>query len=90
MVRDSDPPVDRPSTDASPEEVAIASEEWRRIRGLLAQLPDLQRDAISLRFGAGMTSREIGAVLGKSEAATQKLISRALGRLKEAYRDDDR
>jgi DNA-directed RNA polymerase specialized sigma24 family protein len=48
-------------------------------------LPADQRDAIVLRFATGLTAREIGTVLGKSEAASQKLVSRGLAALREAY-----
>jgi RNA polymerase sigma-70 factor (ECF subfamily) len=73
----------------SPEDAAIAAEERRWLLGLLATLPDLQRDAIALRFGAGLSSREIGQVIGKSEDATKKLLTRALAALKESTRHDD-
>lgn len=78
-------PMDSRSPDPGPEETAIVRDERRRVRLLLADLPELQRDAVALRFGAGLTAREISAVIGKSEEATQKLISRAVARLKEAY-----
>jgi RNA polymerase sigma-70 factor (ECF subfamily) len=68
-----------------PEAHALRSDERRRLRALLDQLPDLQRDAVALKFGAGLTAREIGQVLGRSEEAAQKLVSRGLARLKEAY-----
>ena len=55
----------------------------------LGALPDLQRDALVLRYGSRLTAAEIGAVIGKTEAATQKLLTRALGALKEAYRDHE-
>ena len=47
-----------------------------------------QRDAIQLRFAAGLTAREIGGVLGISEAAAQKQVERGMQALKEAYRAD--
>ena len=50
----------------------------------VARLPETQRDAVWLRFAAGLSAREIGTVLGKSEAAVQKQIQRALGALGEA------
>ena len=53
-------------------------------------LPEPQRDALALRYSAGLTARQIGAVIGKSEEATQKLITRALSDLKEAYGHDQR
>ncbi len=55
------------------------------LRSLIDGLPRLQRDAIQLRFAAGLTAREIGAVLGISEAAAQKQVERGLLALKEAY-----
>jgi len=55
----------------------------------LARLPAPTRDAIALRYTAGLTSAEIGRVLGKSPDAVQKLIERGLDTLKEALRDDD-
>jgi RNA polymerase sigma factor (sigma-70 family) len=55
---------------------------------MIDALPDAQRDAIQLRFAAGLTAREIGDVLGVSEAAAQKQIERGLATLKEAYGDD--
>jgi RNA polymerase sigma-70 factor (ECF subfamily) len=55
------------------------------LRTLVDALPPDQRDAIQLRFAAGLTAREIGAVLGLSEAAAQKQLERALHALKEAH-----
>lgn len=66
---------------AGPEDSAV-------LRGLIADLPTTQRDAIQLRFAAGLTAREIGVVLGLSEEAAQKQLERALSALKEAYRGD--
>lgn len=79
--------TDPASQEPSPEEVAIRADECRRIRLFVADLPEVQRDALALRFGAGLTARQIGTVIGKSEEATQKLISRALARLREVTHD---
>jgi RNA polymerase sigma-70 factor (ECF subfamily) len=85
---DLDDIVDVAAPGETPEEQAIAAEERRRIRGLVARLPEVQRDALALRFGAGLSSREIAVVIGKSEAATKKLLTRSLAVLKEAIRND--
>jgi RNA polymerase sigma-70 factor (ECF subfamily) len=82
---DTDVPA---SEDDEPERSALVAHERRQLRMLLADLPDVQRDAIALRYGAGLTAREIAVVIGKGEEATQKLLSRALRRLKETYRDE--
>lgn len=72
----------------SPEEAAIEAEERRAILLLVSRLPDVQRDALALRFAGGLSSREIAAVIGKSEAATKRLLTRSLAALKEALRND--
>lgn len=72
----------------SPDESAIAAEEARWIRSLVARLPEAQRDALALRFGSGLSSREIASVIGKTDAATKKLLTRSLATLKEATRHD--
>ncbi len=74
--------------DHGPEVVALSRERRRAIAHALAALPDQQRDAIVLRFGSGLTARQIGDVLGKREAATQKLLSRALVSMRERIYDD--
>lgn len=58
------------------------------LRAMVAGLPHVTRDAIVLRYAAGLTTREIGIVLGKRPDAVQKLIERGLTSLKEAYRDE--
>ncbi len=55
---------------------------------LLATLDDVAREALILRFSAQLTLAEIGAVLGISEEAARKRISRALRTLKERSHDD--
>ncbi len=72
-----------------PEARALDAERSRELRALVAALPDVQREAVILRYAAGLNAREIGAVIGKSEAATQKLLTRALACLKESYRDQE-
>jgi RNA polymerase sigma-70 factor (ECF subfamily) len=71
------------SAEPTPEEIAIGVEERRAVRAAMRQLPVVQRDALALRFGARLTAREIALVIGKSENATQKLIRRAIERLRE-------
>jgi RNA polymerase sigma factor (sigma-70 family) len=70
------------------EDELLDRERLGELRARVARLPETQREAIVLRYAGGLSAREIGATLGKSEAATQKLLSRALTTLREAYRDD--
>jgi RNA polymerase sigma-70 factor (ECF subfamily) len=78
------------ATEAGPEDDLIRLEAMGQIRALVARLPDTQRDAVLLRYAGGLSTREIALTLGRSEGATQKLITRALAALKEAYRATDR
>lgn len=48
----------------------------------LNTLSDEEREAIALRFGSDLKLREIARVLGESESAVEKRISRALKKLR--------
>lgn len=72
----------------SPEATAIDRERHATLATALDRLPVVQREAIALRYAACLTAREIGEVLGKTEEATQKLITRGLATLREDYRHD--
>jgi RNA polymerase sigma-70 factor, ECF subfamily len=70
-----------------PSTALLAEEADRELVIHVAALPEVQREALRLRYAGGLTARQIGEVIGRSEAATQKLLGRALAVLKEAYRD---
>jgi RNA polymerase sigma-70 factor (ECF subfamily) len=65
----------------SPEDAAIAGERTRTVTALLGQLPPEQRQVLELRL-AGLTSREIGEVLGKHSNAIDQMQYRAVQRLR--------
>ena len=52
--------------------------DFERVWSVIEQLPADRRRALVLRFVNEMSTREIGAVLGKSEGATRVLIHRSL------------
>ncbi len=52
----------------------------------LAELSETDRDAVVLRFLAGRSLAEVGTALGTGEDAAQKRVSRALEKLREAFR----
>ena len=79
---------DQPVSHETPEETYLEAERNEELRRLVRNLPDAQRDAVALRYAAGLSAREIGQVIGKSEAASQKLIQRALVVLREARHVD--
>lgn len=71
-----------------PEEAVLANETQTNLVSAINRLPQIQREAIVLRYAARLTAREIGEVLGKSDQATQKLLSRAIATIRESYRVD--
>lgn len=79
---------DQPVSQESPEQTFLEAERSEELRNLVRALPDTQRDAIALRYAAGLSAKEIGRVIDKSEAASQKLIQRALVALREARHVD--
>ena len=80
--RATEAPGDVPELAIDPSDDAVV------LRSLIDGLPRVQRDAIQLRFAAGLSAREIGVVLEISEAAAQKQVERGLQALKEAYGAD--
>ena len=65
----------------SPEHAAITAGDIARIVGFLEQLPARPREVVELRL-AGLTDREIAAVLGISGEAVRQAQSRAVSRLR--------
>ncbi len=65
-----------------PEDEALRQESMRVVTLLLSQLPTDQRNVLELRL-AGLTSREIGSVLGKLPNAVDQAQFRAMQRLKD-------
>lgn len=58
-------------TAASPEDHAIGTDAARRVRQLLARLPDRQKSIVELRL-AGLSGAEIAQSLGMSESAVDR------------------
>jgi RNA polymerase sigma-70 factor (ECF subfamily) len=65
----------------SPEALALASEEGRQVLALLTHLPTEQQHIIELRL-VGLTSAEIGQVLGLRRGTVDVAQFRAIGRLR--------
>jgi RNA polymerase sigma-70 factor (ECF subfamily) len=58
-------------------------ERAERARAALAKLKPSEREAVVLRFEAGLSFRELAIACGVDEAAARKRVSRALSRLRE-------
>ncbi|OAI44090.1 RNA polymerase subunit sigma-24 [bacterium SCGC AG-212-C10] len=71
-----------------PEATLLRKEQLSELRARLASLDERKRELLALRFAAGLTSAEIAPLVGKSEAAVKKQLTRVIAQLKESYRDD--
>ena len=78
--RDPLPVADVPERAAPPAAVDSPDGDlWAAVRAL----PEKQRAAVTLRFVADLSHREIGAVLGCSDAAARRNVHEGLKRLRE-------
>ena len=76
--------VELADPEPSPEHQALAAEQGRTIRALLAQLPEEPRHLLELRL-AGLTDAEIAQVLGRSHGAVRVAQHRAVMRLRALH-----
>ena len=75
--------------DAAPDEVTVARQELDEVAAALAALTDEQRDAIALRFFAGLSAREAAIVMGKQEGTIRGLQFRAIAAIRRQLRVDE-
>jgi RNA polymerase sigma-70 factor (ECF subfamily) len=73
--------VPEPAATDDPAQLASLADDARRLRAAVASLSEDRRQVVILRFVDGLTAREIGDVLGRSEGAVRVLQHRALREL---------
>lgn len=66
---------------SSPSGHALRREEIAQLEAAIDQLPDEQKEVLTLAHLAGLSRAEIGAQMGKSEEAVRALLHRAKARL---------
>jgi RNA polymerase sigma-70 factor (ECF subfamily) len=67
---------------AGPDELAVTRQEIDAVGIALATLTEDQREAITLRFFAGLSAREAAEVMGKQEGTVRGLQFRAIAALR--------
>ncbi len=72
-------PFEQPPEPPAPEAPERDPELWSAV----ARLPQKQRAAVTLRFGADLSHREIGALTGSSEEATRRSLLEGLRKLRK-------
>jgi RNA polymerase sigma-70 factor (ECF subfamily) len=74
--------VERAGSEAGPDQIAVTREDIDAVGAALASLTDEQRDAIALRFFAGLSAREAAEAMGKQEGTVRGLQFRAIAALR--------
>jgi RNA polymerase sigma-70 factor (ECF subfamily) len=72
-----------PDERQTPDEALIGAQEQKELEKQIASLPERQRTALNLCFGAGLSNQEAADVMGLRLKALQSLIMRAKQTLKE-------
>ncbi len=67
----------------------VNAEERQQLAHLLADLPDEARELLALKVAAGLSAKEIGAVIGKREGAVRVALYRIVRRLCDAWKKED-
>jgi len=73
---------ERASSDPTPEQGAIRSEQEQRVLGALGGLSDRERDVLGLKFAGGLTNRAIARLTGLGESHVGVIVYRAIGKLR--------
>lgn len=71
----------------SPEERLLWEEQVARLLDAVADLPERDREIVSLRYGSDLDTSAVAEVLGIREAAVRTRLWRALGRLRDAMEE---
>jgi RNA polymerase sigma-70 factor (ECF subfamily) len=66
----------------TPEDVAVRRSDAERLAALLARLPDPERELMALKYGAGLTNREIARLTGLTESNVGTRAHRIVQRLR--------
>ncbi len=79
----------RSGGEAGPDEIVAVRQALDEVAIALDALTDEQRDAIALRFFAGLTAREAAEVMGKQEGTVRGLQFRAIAAMRRSLGIDD-
>ncbi len=81
--------VERSTDDLGPDEQVVTRQQIEAMGAAIESLTDEQRDAIALRFFAGLSAREAAEAMGKQEGTVRGLQFRAIAALRRRLGLDD-
>jgi RNA polymerase sigma-70 factor (ECF subfamily) len=75
--------------EATPETEALRQAESRRLRALLAGLPEREREIVALKYGAGATNRAIARLTGLGESNVGTILHRTIAALRARWHETE-
>jgi RNA polymerase sigma factor (sigma-70 family) len=76
---------EQPAETPSPESQLEETEQQARLRYLIQTLEQPEQELVALKFGAGMTNREIAQIIDKTETAVGSAIYRIMQKLRTKW-----
>jgi len=73
--------------EATPETAALLDADRRRLSGLLAGLPERERELLALKYGAGETNRAIAKATGLGESNVGTILHRTVAELRARWNE---
>jgi RNA polymerase sigma-70 factor (ECF subfamily) len=77
--------ADVPSRERTPEEHAALRSDVERLERLLEGLPPRERELVALKYGAGLTNREIARQMGLGESNVGTILHRTVKELRARW-----
>ena len=74
----------------TPEELSEKFSEAERLRRLLEQLPDREREVIAWKYGADLSNREIARVVGLTHSNVGTILHRTIAQLRKDWAREER
>ena len=69
----------------TPEELSERRSDLERLAGLLAGLPEREREMVALKYGAGLTNRAIASLMRLSESNVGTILHRTVQSLRAVW-----
>jgi RNA polymerase sigma factor (sigma-70 family) len=82
--------TDRVSDQPGPDQQVEERLRWAHLLNLIAMLSEREQEVIALKFGAGLTNRQIAELMKLSESNVGVILYRTLGKLRELLRAEER
>jgi len=76
-----------PSPQPGPDTLTLEAEDQHRLNRLIQNLPHDAQELLAMKFGAGMTNRQIAEILEKSETAVGSALYRLVRKLRLQWED---